>query len=112
MIRLEGFCPMGCGQTLYAEEGRASARTICLGSDCPRPLAAQEILSDGETGHVVTFRGEGFTIRHPLRERLGDDLTNCLFHRFCESLPGPPDGRNGSYRVHPDKGGWTFEEIE
>lgn len=112
MILVQGFCPMGCGQVLYAEEMSTENKIICMGEDCPRPLAAQEILSDGETGHIVTFRGEGFTIRHPLRERLGNDLVDCLFHRFCSGLPGAPNGRDATYRARPDGSGWIFEVIE
>ncbi|WP_416976692.1 DUF6085 family protein [Streptomyces sp. T028] len=93
---IAGYCPMGCGETLQ----RTQAATIACGSPhCPRPDAVAALLADQETEHVVQFDPDGFTIRHPLRERLDDDLMRCELHQFCTSLPGPPRDGCGQYRA-------------
>ena len=84
---IAGYCPMGCGQTLFrADDGSVTCSFI----RCPNRTAADEILNDRETEHVVEFRPDSFTIRHPLRERLSDDLMTCELHSYVESLAGPP----------------------
>lgn len=57
------------------------------------------ILADEETEHVVIFRAEDFTVRHPLRERLDDALMQCRIHAAIAELDGPPDDVLGRYRV-------------
>lgn len=49
----------------------------CLARGCPDPDAAQKVLSDPETGHVADVTEDGWTLKHPLRERLGDGLFAC-----------------------------------
>jgi hypothetical protein len=112
VIRVEGNCPMGCGRTLHVEEATAANKVICWGAECSDPLAAHKILGDSETEHVVRFDGGGFTVRHPLRERLGDELMNCRLHLFCVSLPGPPEGRPGTFRAWETDGRWQMERLE
>lgn len=112
MILLDGYCPRGCGQTLYAEENNLSNRVICLGDSCPDPEAVNKILQDEETQHLVRFVMDAFTVRHPLRERIDDELMDCPVSVFCSSLPGPPDGVGGLYRVRPDGDGYFFERVE
>lgn len=112
MIRLDGFCPMGCGRTLYAEEGRAFGQIICMGSGCPGPMSAQEILNDPETRHIVKFGGNGFTIRHPLHERNDDAMMSCDLHLICFSMPCSPDGETGTFRAFEEDGTWRFERKE
>lgn len=100
-----GYCPMGCGQTLF----RASGGYItCRYLECPRPDAMSSILEDQEHEHLVTFDEKGFTVRHPLRERLDEQLMSCDLHRFCADLSGPP-AQLGTYRVSlgPDKRLWS-----
>lgn len=109
MINIEGFCPMGCGPTLRAEEGRAVNKIVCWDKDCPEPLAAQRILLDRETEHVIQFTGSGFSIQHPLRERLDDLLMTCELHLFCQALPGPPEGRGGMFHGFLRDGQWVLE---
>lgn len=90
-----GYCPMGCGQTLF----RASGGYItCRYLKCPRPDAVSTILEDRETEHLVTFAETAFTVRHPLRERLDEALMDCDLHKLCANLPGPP-AQLGTYRV-------------
>lgn len=75
--RVAGYCPMGCGQTLMLGEG---GFVTCSLLACPDPSAVATILDDGETEHVVKFERSTFTVRHPLRERLGDRLMACELH--------------------------------
>lgn len=104
-----GYCPMGCGESLQRTPVGAIA---CTSPRCPRSDAVDTILSDQETGHVVQFDPDGFTIRHPLRERLDDHLMHCDLHRFCAGLPGPPSDGCGRYEA-TESGidGWVFRRI-
>lgn len=86
--RLAGYCPMGCGQHLFIGAG---GFITCAWIDCPRPDAVSTLLEDRETEHVVLFGRAGFTIRHPLRERLDDALMTCDLHTWCSELDGPLD---------------------
>lgn len=112
MIRIRGYCPMGCGQTLMAEEGRAENQVVCWSGSCPEPLAVQRILEDPETEHVVQFSGGGFTILHPVRERLDNKLLACELHLFCMDFSGPPDGRGGTFRAMQEGEGWVLERTD
>lgn len=89
------YCPMGCGKTLHLME---SGMIQCLAEGCPRPDAAQKILSSPETDDIVVFGYDSFTVLHPIRERLGD-LWACQVHEACTRLDGPPAGKPGSYRA-------------
>jgi hypothetical protein len=87
---------MGCGEFL---ELQLDGSVACVGAKCPRPSAAQEILAGGETEHIVTFDEFGFTIRHPLQERLDDALMGCGLHRrLASSIEDPPEPL-GLYRI-------------
>lgn len=83
--KLQGFCPMGCGQTL---ERVAGGEIRCTAELCGKPDAAQRILMDPEAEHIVTITdcgrngGVTFSLRHPLRERLDGDLEACALHAF------------------------------
>jgi len=99
---------MGCDEGLIIGE---AGRLWCGNLLCPRPDAAARILEDDEAEHLVTFTEHGFTIRHPLRERLDDELMRCLLHEWCATLaPGriPPPGR---YRALITTGGWIWEKL-
>lgn len=90
---IKGFCPYGCGPTLRRRE--FDDKVICQFMTCPRPTAVAELLADQETEHVVQFTASGFTIRHPLRERLDDALLRCQLHDSLAALGRSPvpDGR-------------------
>lgn len=105
-----GHCP-ACGQATL-EMDYASARLNCYGDGCSRRSAAHEILADRETEHRVTFEaGHGFTIRHPLRERLDDALMSCQLHAWLTThLPEEAD-RPGLYRVTDYQGQWIFVAL-
>ena len=93
---IKGYCPMGCGPTLRRRT--ADDMIVCQHASCRRPTAVSEMISDREAEHVVQLTAEGFTVRHPLRERLDDDLVRCLLNEFLGALTAQPvpDGR---YRV-------------
>lgn len=91
---VQGYCPLGCGQTLFVGDG---GYVTCSYSECPRPDAASDILLDPETEHVVTLASEGFTVKHPLRERLDDALLDCMLHETIQH--GGPPAAPGIYRV-------------
>jgi uncharacterized protein DUF6085 len=105
MTQIQGHCPLGCGEGLILGEG---GQIWCADLLCPRPTAAAEILADAEADHVVVLGGAGFTVRHPLRERLDDLLMSCTLHEYLANLPGPPQPP-GRYRVtgEPASLSWT-----
>jgi hypothetical protein len=108
---IPGYCPMGCGRTLFAAVG---GHITCSYIHCPRPTAVDDLLEDQETDHLVTFDVTGFTVRHPLRERLDDALMSCRLHEFCAGLDGPP-ALPGLYRVAPrfdGSGRWVFLAVD
>lgn len=85
---------MGCGQTLHLSAN--TSMIMCLDPACPDQGAAQKILSDPQSEDVVIFGADSFTVRHPLKERLGD-LVACPVHSACSMLPGAPG--SGAYRA-------------
>lgn len=104
---IRGACPACGGESLFAGEG---GYLTCSRSECPEPDAAHRILADHETEHIVQFDDTGFTVRHPLRERLDDALMSCGLHLYCASLPGPP-GTPGRYRAVAGNGAWLFQRT-
>lgn len=109
-LDVSGYCPMGCGSTLFVGSG---GYITCSYIHCPRPDAVADLLADRETEHVVRFDENGFTIRHPLRERLDDKLLTCDLHTVCATLPGPPP-RLGTYRAGKalDISPWSWQRVE
>lgn len=91
--RLAGHCPMGCGETLHAVFGTVA----CSHALCPQPSAVDLILADPETEHVVQLQDDGYSIKHPLRERLNDQLLDCDLHVAVGKLA--PAFRPGRYRA-------------
>lgn len=84
---IAGYCPMGCGETLFAGEG---GHVTCSRIECPDPCAVDTILSDRETDHIATLEEDTFSLKHPLRERVNDELLDCALYQHIKSLPGPP----------------------
>lgn len=96
MNNLAGYCPMGCGATLFHAAG---GHITCAHIRCPRPTAVDELLDDRETEHVVQIGETAFVVRHPLRERLdGALIQECTLHEYLRSRSGPP-AQPGRYRV-------------
>lgn len=110
MMHIRGFCPMGCGQSLYLDEG--FMRVVCMSLECPRDTAVDEILADPETGHLAKIGSRDFSLVHPLRERLDQDLLHCELNQYLTELGGPPV-EPGRYRVTqstaPDT--WAWEDL-
>lgn len=114
--KVAGFCPMGCGETLFLGAG---GHVTCSLLKCPNPCAADGLLQDRETEHVVSYSEDGrWNAQHPLRERLNGALLDCPIHRaLASALPRQP----GRYRVRvqsandsayvPGDAGLTFERI-
>ncbi|WP_174774606.1 MULTISPECIES: DUF6085 family protein [unclassified Cryobacterium] len=107
MISVIGNCPMGCGRTLAVDPHGA---ILCRAFGCPNSRAATTILQDAETEHVVTFARDDFTIKHPLRERIGDELLDCPMHAQLAALTEPPV-KPGRYRVQTDSWGETVYTV-
>lgn len=102
---VKGYCPMGCGPTLFLGSG---GYVTCSWWRCPDPGAVSDLLDDRESEHVVVIGESTFTVRHPLRERLNDDLAECDLHDWLASLPGPPR-LPGRYRASKQGGDqWLF----
>lgn len=106
---VQGYCPMGCGGTLTLGAG---GYITCGHLGCPRPDAVTTILAVRESEHVVDFGGTGFTILHPLRERLDDALLHCELHAYCQDLDGPPV-KPGKYRAtwSPSHSRWVWTAM-
>lgn len=84
MIKITGYCPMGCGQTLFLGEG---GYVTCSMLSCPNPTSVSDLLDDLQTEHVMTVTREGFTLRHPLRERIGRKLEECEMLDLIHQTP-------------------------
>lgn len=106
MIELNGHCPMGCGWTLAVSQ---AGDVWCSRADCPRPNAVGLILADNETEHLVKFGESTFTVLHPLRERLDNQLMECTVHDEVSGLDGPPVPP-GLYRAMAELDGSRFWE--
>lgn len=96
MENVAGYCPMGCGQTLFLGEG---GHVTCSWAQCPRPEAVDELLADREIEHVVELGHTGFGVQHPLRERLDGALFECELHQLISEEEGPPEEPGHRYRV-------------
>lgn len=108
MTAVDGYCPMGCGRTLFLGEGGC---ITCSFVSCPDRLAVDTILGERESEHLVEFRADTFVIRHPLRERVDDQLMQCALHTHVEGLSGPPVAL-GTYRSRASGEGWAWERME
>lgn len=123
-----GYCPMGCGRTLFLSDGTGTGGDFqpggitCSYVHCPDPLAVDKLLSDSESNHIVILEDDGVAVQHPLRERLDGVLFDCNLFQWLSNLPGPPRAL-GRYRVRgpeePDKDSesigwspWSFERLE
>ena len=103
-----GHCPACGSSSLFLGEG---GHVTCARLDCPNPAAVNELLDDRETEHIVEFGKADFTVRHPLRERIGDALMACDLHQYVAGLDGPPVLR-GRYRARWTGTRWTWEPVD
>jgi hypothetical protein len=97
MVMVEGRCP-ACGGRLHLEGNRLA----CMASVCPRPTAAHEILNEPQRqDHIVSLSEDGYSVQHPLVERLDNELLNCpLSNQVAEF------GRDW---VNPENGGLLLD---
>jgi hypothetical protein len=105
---VEGYCPMGCGESLYLAGG---GYVTCRSQRCPRPDAVSTLLEDREAEHIVEFYEDTFTVRHPLRERIDDALMSCELHSRIAGLSGPPV-QLGRYRATEAELNWVFTRVD
>lgn len=104
---VQGYCPAcGSGSLFLGTRGYVT----CSVNDCPRPTAVSDLLDDRETEHVVNIGETGFTVRHPLLERLDDALLTCTVHERLSRYDGPPV-EPGRYRVGEVEGRWVWSRI-
>jgi hypothetical protein len=109
---LRGYCPMGCGKTLFVGDG---GHITCSWHSCPDPGALDAILGEDQPDHIVTFGLSTFTVRHPLRERVDRDgfcMEDCGLHGWIAKLDGPPVEPGRYVARLDDVGRWQFEEVE
>ena len=89
------------------EQGTALAMLRAI----PRPvlvnLAAEKTPDEP---HIVKFDEDGWTLKHPLKCRLGD-LFDCAHHAAAvERIAGPPKDGPGLYELRLD-GGYTLHRL-
>lgn len=109
MTAVQGHCPICGGTSLILAHG---GHITCPRPECPRPTAVDELLADTEADHIVVLRAKDFSIRHPLRERLDDELLTCDVHARIRGMNGPPR-QPGTYRLtRLPAGSWMWEEVD
>jgi hypothetical protein len=109
--RLQGQCPMGCGDTLFVG---SDGYVTCSWHKCPNPSAVADLLLDHAIpNHIVVLGPTAFHILHPLRERLLGELFDCPLHEHLNTLSGPPR-QIGRYRVieQGDVGRWLWVRTD
>lgn len=121
---LQGHCPV-CG----AEELRRGFQGLiqCGNTLCERQDAIHSLLTDPELGnHLIRVTKRvrhseagateilDWTIRHPLSERLNDDLFACEMGLYVHAMwDGGSPLTEGTHRVTDnDDGGWDVRLIE
>lgn len=90
---LRGYCPACGDETLRVVRGEI----VCESPGCPDPGMTHSILQDSEVEHIVFVGPEGWTLRHPLRERLNDELLTCGWNDYLAT-----EGRahsHGTWRI-------------
>lgn len=121
MIDVLGYCPMGCGKTLHLNPD--SGMIACLNKSCPSPLAVTKLIGADSTSHLVKIERTGWTLEHPLKERVTGSLFDCSLADWLEHLDRAPVS-SGLYRVtevdpsienldeDASVDGWTFRKVE
>lgn len=100
--KVQGHCP-ACGHaSLFLGSG---GYVTCSIRECPDPTLVADILDDREIHHVVELSDNGFTVRHPLRERRDDAMLACSLGSYLSNLTGPPL-RLGRYIVRASGDSW------
>ncbi len=96
---LDARCP-ACGEYGVLYRG-FQGRITCSGEKCPDAGAVHNLLNDPQImEHLVRVTDHGWTIRHPLRERIGDALFACdLGNHLTGQRAKNPDLSPGVYRL-------------
>lgn len=82
-----GFCP-ACGGVLFLDPDGC---VTCDRDACADPYAAAKVLADSELDHLVKVTEDGWILRHPLVERIGDLLMTCPLNDALGAMTGCPD---------------------
>lgn len=115
---------MGCGPTLVLNY---NGQVACSNPHCPDALMIDKVIShEAMEKHVVILDDEGFSIQHPLSERL-TDMTQCDVHKAMheqDEAPAAPgryyisvtrrehDGYSESFRSGAGRFGLTLRPVE
>lgn len=112
--KVAGYCPMGCGQTLFLGD---LGGVTCSDLQCPRPDVVHTLLCNPEHEHRLVIADGKAIVKHPLRERADDELFDCPALDLAQQ---EPDLEEGEYRfriVHEggdeeDAGGPVLVDLE
>ncbi len=104
---IKGHCP-ACGwASLFVGEG---GYITCSRLECPQPDAVSTLLEDRETEHVVRLSADSWTVRHPLRERIGDALMACSLNEYLHNIDQPEE--LGTFRARCEAhDAWSWEKL-
>jgi hypothetical protein len=105
---IKGYCPMGCGSTLFLGEG---GFVTCSWINCPDPEAVTKILEGAaERDHTVLITETMWTMQHPLRERVENDLFQCEMGKRITNYTAKVLLEPGLYRISSSPP-WDWERI-
>lgn len=92
---VNGYCP-ACGKQTLVLSVLSNLR--CRNTACPDRNVAHTMLSRPSHHHVVRLTNAGYKIRHPLAERVDDQLFSCELDRYLSSCFTAPQAI-GTYTV-------------
>lgn len=110
-----GFCP-ACGSAslgirVWPKDSDPS-RVYCMSPQCPQPDAVKDLLSVARTEHTVQLTADGYTIKHPTLERIGDALFACSATAWMSQLIRETEPEPGWYRMDYEAGAWTLTPLD
>lgn len=105
---VRGQCPMGCGTTLFLGVG---GHVTCSLLGCPRPGAADELLSHDDDHFAVFTEPDEMRVEHPPRELLEGVIDACTAGAYLRRFYGAPM-KPGRYRLGATPDGWTFQATQ
>lgn len=105
-LPLDGRCP-GCGYMHLVAD--ANGVITCTWEECPEPTLVHDLLSKRDQHvHLALFREDGYTVQHPLIERLRPEgLFACDLDEEFRALTAPIG--IGMFRIPP---GGTLADAE
>jgi hypothetical protein len=79
------YCP-ACGAPDIVVTANKGGLLRCTYVVCPDPRALEKVLSDPRLHqHIVRLDEDGWTVRHPLIERIDDRLFTCSLNHYLSS---------------------------